>query len=77
LGRFGLAFDIDGYFDGLIFKQPDLGTAILVMGIFVVMLYASGMLIVCSLVSWGFGDADAISLACFKTLSKRPAVGLS
>jgi len=27
----------------LIFKQPDLGTAILVMGIFVVMLYASGV----------------------------------
>ncbi len=28
---------------GLIFKQPDLGTAILVMGIFLVMLYASGV----------------------------------
>ena len=28
---------------GLIFKQPDLGTAILVMGIFLVMLYASGI----------------------------------
>ncbi|MDE2027061.1 MAG: rod shape-determining protein RodA [Candidatus Omnitrophica bacterium] len=28
---------------GLIFKQPDLGTAILVMGIFMVMLYASGI----------------------------------
>ena len=27
----------------LIFKQPDLGTAILVMGIFLVMLYASGI----------------------------------
>jgi rod shape determining protein RodA len=27
----------------LIFKQPDLGTAILVMGIFLVMLYASGL----------------------------------
>ena len=27
----------------LIFKQPDLGTAILLMGIFLVMLYASGM----------------------------------
>jgi len=29
----------------LIFKQPDLGTAILVMGIFLVMLYASGIAI--------------------------------
>jgi rod shape determining protein RodA len=33
----------------LIFKQPDLGTAILVMGIFLVMLYASGI----SLKLWG------------------------
>lgn len=33
----------------LIFKQPDLGTAILVMGIFLVMLYASGI----SLRLWG------------------------
>ncbi|MBF0122135.1 MAG: rod shape-determining protein RodA [Candidatus Omnitrophica bacterium] len=28
---------------GLIFKQPDLGTAILIFGIFIVMLYASGI----------------------------------
>jgi len=34
----------------LIFKQPDLGTAILVMGIFLVMLYASGIAL-----RWFFG----------------------
>ena len=62
----------------LIFKQPDLGTAILVMGIFLVMLYASGIALRLFLGLLGIlGLADAIGLACFKTISKRPAVGFS
>ena len=37
----------------LIFKQPDLGTAILVMGIFLIMLYASGIAMRFYLALWG------------------------
>ena len=62
----------------LIFKQPDLGTAILVMGIFLVMLYASGIAL---RFFWGLigilGFINAVSLGFFKTLSKRPSFSVS
>ncbi len=62
----------------LIFKQPDLGTAILVMGIFLVMLYASGIALrLYRGLAGYFGIADALGLACFKTVPEGQAVGLS
>ena len=55
----------------LIFKQPDLGTAILVMGIFLVMLYASGIALRLFLGLLGvLALADAIGLAFLKPYQK-------